>query len=133
MKNLYKLFLFVVLSTTLDKLDCYGMEAESVLDRPLIKPNLMTYYADKRPLRVEISIGDPSGRGERALDFFLVEGSQPVPTTLRTLLEKSTFIQTMMAKMFDTTDVLMISESVSGVEGEQKINGFIGINKTDVS
>lgn len=132
MKNLYKLFLFVIVCVTFTKISCHSMEETSALDKPLIKYDLMNYYVDKRPLRVEISIGEPTGRGERVLDFFIVGNDERIPLTLREILEKSSFIQTMLSQLFNTSDVLMVNESVSGIEGEQKINGFIGIKKTDL-
>ncbi len=133
MKILHKVFLFMITCNMFSSTMCHSMEEISVLDKPLITPGMISYYADKRPLRVEVSIGQPSGCGERALDFFIVENDQLIPVTLREILEKSPFIQAMIIEMFNKTDVLMVTESISGVEGSQKVNGFIGINKEKMS
>ncbi len=133
MKILPKVFLFVIMCNMFGSTMCHSMEETSVLDKALITPGMISYYADKRPLRVEVSIGLPSGCGERALDFFIVEDGQLIPVTLRAILEKSPFIQAMITEMFNKADVLMVTESVSGIEGSQKINGFIGINKEKMS
>ena len=126
--------LLLILFPTFSISDAYSMEhQEQLLDTPLIRTELVSYFEDKKPLRIDISVGDASGRGEKALDFFTVEGTDSIPLTLRDILPRSEFISSMIKQMFHTSHVLMVTESISRVTGGEKVNGFIGIKATDIS
>ena len=134
MKNMSMRALLLTFICVLYISQVHSMELqEPLLDTPLIRADLVSFFEDKKPLRIDISVGDASGRGGKALDFFTVDVTDPIPLTLRDILPRSEFISNMIKQMFHTSHVLMVTESISRVSGGEKVNGFIGIKATDVS
>lgn len=134
MKNMSIRALLLTFITIVNISQVHSMELqEPLLDTPLIRAELVSFFEDKKPLRIDISVGDASGRGEKALDFFIVDVTDSIPLTLRDILPRSEFISNMIKQMFHTSHVLMVTESISRVSGGEKVNGFIGIKATDVS
>lgn len=132
MKSIYNVLLLLTLCNIVNKVGHCALE-ESIFDKPLIGPEMVSYYTDKRPLRIDVSVSDASGRGERALDFFVIEGSQSIPITLRQILAHSAFMNSMIHTMSHKANVLMVTESISLGDGKEKVNGFIGISKSDLA
>lgn len=106
---------------------------ESKLDTPIIGTSFLTHFDQKRPVRVDISVCDANGNGEKALDFFLVEEADTsIPNTLREIISKSSFIANMIKTFFEQgSKTLMITEMLSRPDSKEKINNFIGLNQSD--
>ncbi len=113
----------------------YATDQASKLDAPIIAPSFSSYFADKRPVRIDIAVCDASGNGEKAMDFFLVNDTTGViPTTLRGLMNQSDFIGKMVRTFFaQGSEVLMITESLSTSGSKEKISNFIGLKKSEFS
>jgi hypothetical protein len=134
MKNMSVRVFFLFLFFLFHALESRSMEVqEPLLDTPLIRAELVSFFEDKKPLRIDISVVDASGRGEKALDFFTVDVTDSIPLTLRDILPRSEFISNMITQMFHTSHVLIVTESISRISGGEKVNGFIGIKATDIS
>lgn len=108
-------------------------------DQPILKGFLVEYFAKKPRVQVDVSVEDATGKGEKALDFFLIEpagDAKNIPTTLRSILPKSRFLQiaieTLLRPDYGGSGVLKITESLSEPGVREKVNGFIGITAHDV-
>lgn len=106
----------------------------SRLDVPIIGSAFSSYFATQRPVRVDVSVCAANGKGEKALDFFLVdEAAVSVPNTLREILKKSPFMKQMIDVFFEQgTETLMITEMLSLPGSKEKISNFIGIQRSDL-
>jgi hypothetical protein len=109
-------------------------DQRSKLDIPIISDSFSSYFATQRPVRVDVSVCAASGKGEKALDFFILEVTdKDIPNTLRKIMEKSPFIRQMIDTFFDQgTETVMVTEMLSLPENKGKINNFIGIKKSDL-
>jgi hypothetical protein len=109
---------------------------QSKYEMPIINQDLVMYFVNKPSVKVEVSVEDATGRGERAIDFFLVEphGSiQNIPTTLAAILPRSKFLELAINTLFKSgSEVLKISEALSDPSSRGAINGFIGITSKDL-
>ncbi|MDP3935498.1 MAG: hypothetical protein Q8Q56_00675 [Alphaproteobacteria bacterium] len=108
-------------------------------DQPILEGFLVEYFATKSRVRMDVSVEDATGKGEKALDFFLIEpggDAKNIPTTLRSILPRSRFLQiaidTLLRPDYKGSGVLKITESLSEPGVREKVNGFIGITAHDV-
>lgn len=133
--NFYKALLLSIFAGSV--IQAAGEESEqSRYDFPIItSKEMVAYFADKTKVRVEVSVEDATGRGDRALDFFMVEPNgdvQNIPITLAAILPKSDFLKLAINMLFKSgAEVLKISEALSDPSGRETINGFIGITQND--
>ena len=104
----------------------------SKLDIPIISPAMIAFFNNKQ-VRVDVTVGNASGVGEKALDFFIVDSAkQKIPNTLKEIMDLSPFIKSMLKTFFDIgSETLMITETISLSQGKEKINSFIGLTKEE--
>ncbi len=111
-------------------------DEQSRYQMPIIDHKMVMYFVNKQRLKVEVSVEDATGRGERAIDFFVVEPQgdiQNIPTTLAAILPKSGFLKLAITTLFKSgSEVLKISEALSEPGGREAISGFIGITQRDL-
>jgi hypothetical protein len=105
----------------------------SKLDIPIINTTMIEFFNHKQQVRVDVTVGNASGVGEKALDFFLVDSTkQKIPNTLKEIMDLSPFIKGMLKNFFDSgSETLMITETISLPEGKEKINSFLGLAKEE--
>ena len=114
-----------------------GIESEqSRYDLPIItNKEMVAYFANKSRVRIEVSVADATGKGDKALDFFIIEPNgrvENIPTTLSNILLRSEFLNIAIRALLQSgSEVLMISETLSEPNHHEKINGFIGITQKD--
>lgn len=98
------------------------------LDIPIISDVLIQYYQSKPRVRVDVLVEAATGKGEKVMDFFVVEPGrgEPIPNSLRAIFNKSEFIRlTAMLMQQSGLGVLKITEALSEPGGREKIGGFI--------
>jgi hypothetical protein len=109
---------------------------EPIYNTSIINKEMLTFFANKSKVRVEVSVEDATGNGDRALDFFMIEPNgkvENIPITLASILQKSDFLKKAISTLFVSgSEVLKISEAISEPAGRGSINGFIGITQKDV-
>ena len=109
---------------------------QSRYEMPIIDQDMVMYFVNKQSVKVEVSVEDATGRGERAIDVFLVEPHgdiQNIPTTLAAILLRSGFLKLAINTLFKSgSEVLKISEALSDPSSRGAINGFIGITPRDL-
>jgi hypothetical protein len=106
-------------------------------EQPIIRhEGLLAYFATKPKVRVEVSVQDAYGRGDRALVYFEVVPNGDVgqiPITLASILPKSEFLNLAIYSMFRSGyEVLRISEVLSNKYEGEEICGYIRITEKDL-
>jgi hypothetical protein len=117
-----------------------GAEIEcekSRYDLPIIiNKDMIAYFANKPRVKIEVSVADATGKGDKALDFFIIEPEgkvENIPTTLSSILPRSEFLKIAICSLLRSgSEVLIISESLSEPNHHEKVNGFIGITQKDL-
>lgn len=103
---------------------------------PIIHENMAQYFANKKIVKIDVTVEDATGRGEKALDFFTVEPNGQltnIPTSLSDILVHSEFLKSAINTLLQNgSGTLKISESLSEPGHSGRISGFIGITQDDI-
>jgi hypothetical protein len=120
-----------------------AVSSASKLDTPIIDDIFVSYFRERPRVRVDVSVEDATGRGTKALDFFLINTTEEhIPTTLRAILELAksrktedqaqSFLEMNIRMLFATgSDMLKIMESLSEPGKRQSVSSFISLRPSE--
>jgi len=126
-------------------LPCITFSAtEDSLENPMFDDVLFSYFMARPRVRVDISVQDATGKGEKILDFFIVEDKR-IPRNLNEIIQ---FVETRktptQAKGFlsialeslmksNSSGALAVVESLSEPGKSERLSSFVVVHAKDFS
>lgn len=118
----------------------------SKLDQPILGEPFTRFFQARPMVRVDVTVEDATGKGIKALDFFLVNlaKGEKIPSTLREILDlahskkteeqATSFLAMNMEELFKIgSDVLKVTESLSEPGKAERVSSFIALHRSEFS